>query len=130
MSSALVSKVLQSLLFTDAIFAHSLSFWTPPTPEHPPYLIPTSQSFLSQYPISHWTVIYLPFLFAGRVCGFSLSYFHPRMPAGLNRQQRTIKCILPPQNDRIPKTLFSCFSDYLIGPSTKCDLKKKNTVNV
>lgn len=81
--------------------------WFHPSPEHPPYLIPTSQSSHSQDHDSHCTVLCLPSFFAGRVCGFFLSYFHPRMPSdGLNRHQRPANYFLPPQNYMNPNTIF------------------------
>lgn len=99
--------------------SYSLMSWFHPSPENPPYLIPTSQSSLSQDHDSDCIILCLPSFFAGEVCGFFLSYFHPRMPSdGMNREQRPANYFLPPQNYMNPNTLFYFSSDDLTGPST------------
>ena len=106
------SKAFHSLMFTDTMVSDSLSSWPLPSPEQPPHLIPAGQSSPNQFPVSHWTVPCLPFFFAGRICGLSLSYFYPRMPnAGLNKQQKLAKWgfFLSPQNFINPNTLAFFF---------------------
>lgn len=89
----------------------------------------TEQSSRSQSPDSHWTVSCLPSFFAGKVCGFSLSYFHPRMlSAGLNKNRGFQSGFLAPSKWYEPQDPVLLLSDDQTGPST-CFYRRKSQMS-
>lgn len=116
------SKAFHSLMFTDTMVSDSLSSWPLPSPEKPPHLIPAGQSSPNQFPVSHWTVPCLPFFFAGRICGLSLSSIPECLMLGWinSRSLQSGFFFLSPQNYINPNTLFFFFFFFTLQ-MTKLD---------